>query len=85
MAVNSILLSKIFFVSLIIFNSSLVYPSSTNRSMWGIALKAICFVKFLEVIFLFSNESFVCSTNSSIGAFPAPDVDWYVEITTNLI
>ena len=50
-------------------------PSSAKASNCGIALKAICLVKFLDTTFLFSNTNFVCCNNSSIGALPAPDVD----------
>ena len=44
--------------------------------MWGIALNAICFVKFLELTFLFSNTDLDCSINSSMGALPPPETDW---------
>ena len=74
-AVKSILLSKIFFVSLVILSSSFVYPSSEKISICGIALKAICFVKFLDFTFFPSNTNFVCSINSSIGALPPPETD----------
>ena len=43
--------------------------------MWGIALKAICLVKFSEETFLLFIIAIDCSTISSIGAFPAPEVD----------
>ena len=49
------------------------------------ALKAICFVKFLDFTFLPSKTDLVCSISSSIGAFPPPETDWYVETTILLI
>ena len=53
--------------------------------MWGIALNAICFVKFLDSTLSFCKTCFVCYINSSIGAFPPPETDWYVETTILLI
>src|SRR3546814_5116842 len=45
-AVTLIFGSRIFLVSTTIFHSSLVDPSSSNLSMCGMTLKAICLVNF---------------------------------------
>ena len=45
-AIMSMAGSRIFLVSLTIFHSSLVEPSSMKTSIWGMTLKAICLVNF---------------------------------------
>ena len=69
--------SRIFRVSTAIFHSSLVEPSSMNRSMCGITLNAICLV---NDFWWFRHGSLVkmprvWSNNSSIADLPAPDTD----------
>ena len=75
-AVTMMFGSRIFFVSTIIFHSSLVEPSSMKTSMCGMTLKAICLVKCEGALGSPTNMLRDCSNNSSIPALPAPDTDW---------
>ena len=74
-AVSLILGSKIFFVSITIFHSSLVEPSSMKTSMWGITLKAMRLVNLLACTASVTNTARVWLNSSSIPALPAPDTD----------
>ena len=37
--------------------------------------------KLYRLSITLSDKSFVCDNNSSIGALPAPETDWYVDAT----
>ena len=70
-----ILGSRIFFVSTIIFHSSLVEPSSMKTSIWGMQLKAMRLGNFLVSRGSETNTARVWVKSSSMPSLPAPDTD----------
>ena len=74
-AVSLIFGSRIFFVSAIIFHSSLVEPSSMKTSIWGMTLKAICLVNTLRLGRIVDEDALGLVHSSSIASLPAPETD----------